>query len=115
MEVQSGITGVIASSQQELQSLCQFFDRIKDQYQEVVKHIGAAAASMEALMARILVWSAMATILPMDRWMAAMAPSSWVKAEASPPPSRSWGRAQALWVPRRGASSASTPPPRGPR
>ena len=42
VEVQSGITGVIASSQQELQSLCQFFDRIKDQYQEVVKHIGAA-------------------------------------------------------------------------
>jgi len=35
-------------------------------------------------------------------------------AEASPPPSRSWGRAQALWAPRRGASSASTPPPRGP-
>ena len=32
VEVQSGITGVIASSQQELQSLCQFFDRIKDQY-----------------------------------------------------------------------------------
>ena len=43
VEVQSGITGVIASSQQELQSLCQFFDRIKDQYQEVVKHIGAAS------------------------------------------------------------------------
>ena len=43
VEGQSGITGVIASSQQELQSLCQFFDRIKDQYQEVVKHIGAAS------------------------------------------------------------------------
>ena len=43
VEVQSGITGVIASSQQELQSLCEFFDRIKDQYQEVVKHIGAAS------------------------------------------------------------------------
>ena len=42
-EFQRGITGVIASSQQELQSLCQFFDRIKDQYQEVVKHIGAAS------------------------------------------------------------------------
>ena len=43
VEVQSGITGVIASSQQELQSLCQFFDRIKDQYQEVVKHIESAS------------------------------------------------------------------------
>lgn len=39
MSVQTGIAGVIDASQQELQTLCQFFDRIKDQYQEVVKHI----------------------------------------------------------------------------
>lgn len=37
--VQTGISGVIDASQQELQTLCQFFDRIKDGYQEVVKHI----------------------------------------------------------------------------
>lgn len=39
MSVQTGISGVIEVSQQELQTLCQFFDQIKDQYREVVKHI----------------------------------------------------------------------------
>ena len=34
---------MIAGSQQDLQTLCQFFDRIKLQYQEVVKHIDRAS------------------------------------------------------------------------
>ncbi len=41
--VQDGISGVIQASQQELQQLCQFFDKIKDQYQEVVRHIDYAS------------------------------------------------------------------------
>ena len=41
--VQAEISGVIAGSQQDLQTLCQFFDRIKLQYQEVVKHIDRAS------------------------------------------------------------------------
>ena len=41
--VQAAISGVIAGSQQDLQTLCQFFDRIKLQYQEVVKHIDRAS------------------------------------------------------------------------
>lgn len=41
--VQTGISDVIASSEGELQVLCQFFDQIKDQYQEVVKHIEQAS------------------------------------------------------------------------
>lgn len=41
--VQSGISGVIDTSQMELQLLCQFFDRIEDQYQEVVRHIESAS------------------------------------------------------------------------
>lgn len=43
MSVQTGIVGVIGESQQELQLLCQFFDQIKSQYQEVVKHISYAS------------------------------------------------------------------------
>ena len=43
MSVQNEIAGVISVSQQELSALRQFFDRIKDQYQEVVKHIGSAS------------------------------------------------------------------------
>ena len=43
VSVQVGIAGVIERSQQELQTLCQFFDQIKDQYQEVVKHISSAS------------------------------------------------------------------------
>lgn len=43
VSVQSGITGVIDVSQQELLGLRQFFDQIKDQYQEVVKHIDSAS------------------------------------------------------------------------
>ncbi len=43
MSVQTGITGVIEQSQQELRVLCQFFDQIKEQYQEVVKHIDSAS------------------------------------------------------------------------
>lgn len=42
VSVQTEIAGVIEASQRELQLLCQFFDQIKDQYQEVVKHIEAA-------------------------------------------------------------------------
>ncbi len=37
--VQSDISDVIIDSQGKLQLLCQFFDKIKYQYQEVVKHI----------------------------------------------------------------------------
>ena len=43
MSVQNEIAGVISVSQQELSALRQFFDRIKSQYQEVVKHIGSAS------------------------------------------------------------------------
>lgn len=41
--VQTEISGVIDDSQRELQVLCQFFDNIKQQYQEVVKHIDRAS------------------------------------------------------------------------
>ena len=41
--VQTEISGVISASQGEMQALCQFFDQIKDQYQEVVKHIDQAS------------------------------------------------------------------------
>ena len=41
--VQTEISGVIQASQQELAVLCQFFDQIKDQYQEVVRHIDQAS------------------------------------------------------------------------
>lgn len=37
--VQAQISGVIEQSRRELQDICQFFDEIKLQYQEVVKHI----------------------------------------------------------------------------
>ncbi|MCI8478958.1 MAG: chemotaxis protein [Oscillospiraceae bacterium] len=43
VSVQSEISGVIDTSQGELQQICQFFDSIKIQYQEVVKHIEAAS------------------------------------------------------------------------
>ncbi len=43
VSVQDGISGVIQASQLELQQLCQFFDKIKNQYQEVVKHIDSAS------------------------------------------------------------------------
>lgn len=43
VSVQTGIIGVIDQSQRELQVLCQFFDQIKEQYQEVVKHIDYAS------------------------------------------------------------------------
>ncbi len=43
MEVQTGIAAVIDAAQQELALLCQFFDRIKGQYQEVVRHIDSAS------------------------------------------------------------------------
>lgn len=43
VSVQSGIASVIQASQLELQVLCQFFDQIKDQYQEVVRHIESAS------------------------------------------------------------------------
>lgn len=41
--MQTEISGVIQTSQQELAVLCQFFDQIKAQYQEVVKHIDQAS------------------------------------------------------------------------
>ncbi len=41
--VQAEISGVIQASQQELAVLCQFFDSIKEQYQEVVRHIDQAS------------------------------------------------------------------------
>lgn len=41
--VQTGISTVISSSQNRLHTLCQFFDEIKLQYQEVVKHINRAS------------------------------------------------------------------------
>lgn len=40
--VQTEISDVIDSSQNELHAVCQFFDEIKDQYQEVIKHINRA-------------------------------------------------------------------------
>ena len=43
VSVQDEISGVIQSSQMELQQLCQFFDKIKEQYQEVVRHIDSAS------------------------------------------------------------------------
>ena len=43
VSVQTEIAGVIQVSQQELQTLRQFFDQIKDQYQEVVVHIDTAS------------------------------------------------------------------------
>ena len=43
VSVQTEISGVIDASRQELQTICHFFDQIKDQYQEVVKHIEAAS------------------------------------------------------------------------
>ena len=41
--VQTEISGVIGTSQQELQVIRQFFDQIKEQYQEVLKHIESAS------------------------------------------------------------------------
>ena len=41
--VHSEISGVIGASQQELQVIRQFFDQIKEQYQEVLKHIESAS------------------------------------------------------------------------
>ena len=42
--VQAEISTVIGASQNKLQTLCQFFDEIKHQYQEVVKHISRASS-----------------------------------------------------------------------
>lgn len=42
--VQTEISDVIDSSQNELQVVCQFFDEIKDQYQEVIRHINRASS-----------------------------------------------------------------------
>ncbi len=41
--MQTEISGVIEDSRKELQEICQFFDEIKLQYQEVVKHIERAS------------------------------------------------------------------------
>ncbi len=43
VSVQTAISGVIGESQRNLQVICQFFDQIKGQYQEVVKHIDRAS------------------------------------------------------------------------
>lgn len=40
--VQTEIAGVIDESQNGLQTICQFFDHIKIQYQEVIKHLSRA-------------------------------------------------------------------------
>lgn len=42
--VQTEISGVIEESQKKMQTLCQFFDEIKLQYQEVIKHIKRASS-----------------------------------------------------------------------
>ncbi len=42
--VQAEIAGVIEDSRNELQTVCQFFDEIRGQYQEVVKHINRASS-----------------------------------------------------------------------
>lgn len=42
--VQTEIAGVIDNSQTDLQAVCQFFEQIKDQYQEVVGHIQKASS-----------------------------------------------------------------------
>lgn len=42
LEVQKGISGVIEDSQRELQTICQFFENMELQYQEVIKHINLA-------------------------------------------------------------------------
>lgn len=42
--VQVEISDVIGESQRKLQILCQFFDKIRYQYQEVVKHINRASS-----------------------------------------------------------------------
>lgn len=42
--VQEEIAGVIEDSRRELNVICQFFDRIRDRYQEVVKHIRNASS-----------------------------------------------------------------------
>lgn len=42
--VQTEISTVIGASQNKLQTLCQFFDEIKHQYQEVIKHISRASS-----------------------------------------------------------------------
>ncbi len=42
--VQAQISGVIGQSRSALESLCGFFDKIRGQYQEVVKHISRASS-----------------------------------------------------------------------
>ena len=42
--VQEQISGVISQSRSALESLCGFFDKIRGQYQEVVKHISRASS-----------------------------------------------------------------------
>ncbi len=42
LSVQRGISGVIEDSQRELQTICQFFENMELQYQEVIKHINLA-------------------------------------------------------------------------
>ena len=43
VSVQTEISDVIGTSEQDLQVICQFFDQIKDQYQEVIRHISQAS------------------------------------------------------------------------
>lgn len=42
-QVQTEISGAIGESQQALVMLCSFFDKIREQYKEVVKHISSAS------------------------------------------------------------------------
>lgn len=41
--VQTEINGVISQSKESLQTLCEYFEKIKRQYQEVVTHINRAS------------------------------------------------------------------------
>lgn len=42
--VQTEIAGVIGETQNNLQTICRFFDEIREQYQEVVRHINRASS-----------------------------------------------------------------------
>lgn len=43
VSVQTEISGVIETSKKDLQELCLFFDQIRDQYRQVVRHLDAAS------------------------------------------------------------------------
>ncbi len=43
ISVQSEISGVISNSRKELRGICQFFDRMKSQYQKIMSHLSRAS------------------------------------------------------------------------